>query len=241
MRLKLSLTPKQNLPFDKINKHTIQGFVYNLLKDTEFGEMHNQPRFKFWCFSDMFPPNDFVEGEDKYLLISSPRKEFINVLYEKLDNLGDISLNNFKFEVSEVKKFDLKVKNKFITGSPIVLYKDKDRGKFIKFYDDNFDLMFFIQRLQDNAIKKYKAFYGEEPVLNGFIFDRIAPRVRNGRVDVYVRIAKKGKEFLIIGTTWKLLEKIKIRKEERKFYKFIMDCGLGEKNSLGFGFLNPIK
>lgn len=54
-------------------------------------------------------------------------------------------------------------------------------------------------------------------------------------------IAKKGREFLVVGTTWKLLEKIKIRKEERKFYKFIMDCGLGEKNSLGFGFINPIK
>ena len=215
--------------------------IYSLLKDTEFGGMHNQPRFKFWCFSDLFPPSDFVNGEEKYLLISSPREEFIEVLYEKLDDFGEVGLNGFKFDVSGVKKFDLRVKNKFMTGSPIVLYKDKDKGEYMKFYDDDFDLLFFVQRLQDNAVKKYRVFYNEEPVLNGFIFDKIAPRVRKGRVDVYIRVAKKGKVFFVVGSAWKLLEKVRIRREERKFYKFIMDCGLGEKNSLGFGFLNPIK
>jgi CRISPR-associated endoribonuclease Cas6 len=37
------------------------------------------------------------------------------------------------------------------------------------------------------------------------------------------------------------LEKEYVDKKERKFYKFLLDVGVGEKNSLGFGFVNPIK
>ena len=60
-----------------------------------------------------------------------------------------------------------------MTGSPIVLYKDKDKGEYMKFYDDDFDLLFFVQRLQDNAVKKYKAFYNEEPIFNGLFLIRL--------------------------------------------------------------------
>ncbi|WP_297065841.1 CRISPR-associated endoribonuclease Cas6, partial [Thermococcus sp.] len=45
----------------------------------------------------------------------------------------------------------------------------------------------------------------------------------------------------VIGSNWELLEKERIKPEERRFYRFIMDAGLGEKNSLGFGFLNPLR
>jgi len=48
-------------------------------------------------------------------------------------------------------------------------------------------------------------------------------------------------KFLIFGSLFDLLEKSYIENKERKFYKFLLDCGLGEKNSLGFGFVNPIK
>ena len=45
--------------------------------------------------------------------------------------------------------------------------------------------------------------------------------------------------FLIIGSLWKNLEKFNM--DDKKFYKFILDCGLGEKNSLGFGMLNTLR
>ena len=68
------------------------------------------------------------------------------------------------------------------------------------------------------------------------IFDKII----FGR-EVVVPLKKGKNKFLIIGTTWKRLEKFKYNRDERKLYRFIMDCGLGEKNSLGFGFLNPVR
>lgn len=55
-----------------------------------------------------------------------------------------------------------------------------------------------------------------------------------------MKVVKNGVPFPVIGSNWELLEKERIKPEERKFYRFLMDVGLGEKNSLGFGFVNPI-
>ncbi|NJE13343.1 CRISPR-associated endoribonuclease Cas6 [Thermococcus sp. LS2] len=240
MRLKLDFVPLEDFPYNDVNKHTIQGFIYSTLMRTEFGDMHDVPRFKFFTFSDIFPPTNFKKGEAKSLIISSPNEKFIEALYSRLKDRERIYLGKHEFYLKSVKKFSLKVKRRFITGSPIVLYKDNKKNEYFKFYVHH-NINFFLQRLEENAVKKYHAYYGEEPLIEGNLFDKMIPRIRNGKVDIYVRIVKMGVPFTIVGSSWKLLEKHCITKEERKFYQFIMDCGLGEKNSLGFGFLNPLK
>ena len=58
--------------------------------------------------------------------------------------------------------------------------------------------------------------------------------------EVAITVKKDNKSFIIIGTIWSLLEK-RIPRGYGKFYRFIFECGLGEKNSLGFGFLNNLR
>ncbi|AEH25113.1 CRISPR-associated endoribonuclease Cas6 [Pyrococcus yayanosii] len=236
MRLKLSLLSK-NGRVKQVNKHAVQGFIYNMLKGSPYEKRHDEPKFKFFTFSDFF-----VDSKGRLsLLISSPDKEFINTLHESIRARDWIHIGQYEFEVLDVKKFSLKLRNRFQTGSPIVLYKDKDRGEYFKLHYHR-DLGFFLWRLKENAIKKYEAFYGEPFVFEGPIFDRLIPKVRrNGKLDVYVKVVKNGTSFVVIGSNWELLEKERIKAEERKFYRFIMDAGLGEKNSLGFGFINPIR
>ena len=53
MRLKIILE-SNNGPFAQPNKHAVQGFIYNMLKGTEYSERHDEPRFKFFTFSDFF-------------------------------------------------------------------------------------------------------------------------------------------------------------------------------------------
>jgi CRISPR-associated endoribonuclease Cas6 len=65
-------------------------------------------------------------------------------------------------------------------------------------------------------------------LFDSFQFDR----------EVAVRVKKTNKMFLVIGSLWKNLEKFNM--DDKNFYNFIMDCGLGEKNSLGFGMINTV-
>lgn len=234
MRLLLIFRPLQYAPYMTVNKHTVQGFIYSLLKDAKFVWCHDSNRFKFFCFSDIFPLGDFKPGEEKHLLISSPDKAFIDAIENALRARQIFKLGGHEIKIARYKIVQLKLGDRFISASPIVLYEDNFQNLYYSF-ERNSDLSFFLQRLKENAVKKYNAFYSEDYTLNENIFDRLI-----FRKETAVQIRKGDKEFIIIGSMWKLLEKFNIYKK-KKFYEFIMDCGLGEKNSLGFGFINPLK
>ncbi len=103
------------------------------------------------------------------------------------------------------------------------------------------DLNYFINRLTENAVRKYSAFTGEDFELDGSLFTYMIPRVRkNGMIDVFVEMKIHGKSFQVAGSTWKLLE-APVNGDNRDFYAFIMDAGIGELNPHGFGLINPIQ
>ena len=234
MRLMLKFTPLRYYPAGLVNKHTIQGLIYSLLQDTKFNDLHNRAKFKFFTYSDIFPPGDFYPNKEKDLIISSPNPEFIRELKSSLSKVENIYLSTLPSRILSVKTFNLKISNIFSSGSPLVLLKDADKGEYFSLREHQ-DRRFLLNRVKENALKKYNAYYDDELSLEGEIFDRWLLKK-----EVAINMSLKGKNFVIIGSVWKNLEKFKIPKELRKFYKFLMDAGIGEKNSLGFGFINPI-
>jgi len=172
MRLKLDIIPEKDFSYHDINKHMIQGMIYSYLWGTEYEKMHEEKKFKFFSFSDIFPPTDFKKGEEKNLIISSPNKKFIEVLYQKLKNENYLYFGNRGFMIKKISKFNLPLRRMFITGSPIVLYQDNRENLYFSF-ERNPDLSFFLERLKNNALKKYNAFYEEKMVLKETIFDKI--------------------------------------------------------------------
>ncbi len=235
MRLMLEIVPSFDGVFENVNKHAIQGMIYAHLKDTKYSTYHDSNRFKFFSFSDIFPVSNFTKGVKKNLLISSPNNDLINTIYLSLKNVKIIHIKEMEFEVEAVKIFTLNPSRMYISASPIVLYKDNHLNEYFSFERDN-DLNFFLERLKENALNKYFAYTGNHIDFSENLFDRLV-----FRKEVAVKDYKDGKEFIIIGSMWKVLEKNYIRDKYKYLYEFIMDCGLGEKNSLGFGFINPIR
>jgi len=234
MRCLITLSPVKNFSSDVVYKHNIQGLIYNLLNKIEYSWLHESKHFKFFCFSDIFPSGDFIIGKEKHLIVSSPSSKFINDLYYSIRQKNEIRLGNNPLRITKVKKIKLKLKNRFITGSPVVLYKDNKKNIYFSFKRDS-DFNFFLKRLKENAVKKFNAFYDDDYNLEEELFDKL-----QFNKEVVVKNRKRDKEFIVIGSMWKLLEKFSIDHQDKKFYRFIMDAGLGEKNSFGFGFVNPI-
>lgn len=234
MRLIVKFMPVRHVPASKINKHTIQGMIYSLLENTEFEELHRKKGFKFFTFSDIFPPGDLYPKKEKNIIISSPNAKLINTLYSRIKEKKYIYLSDEAFIMHEMETFRLRHRGKFITGSPVVVYKDSRKNIYLSFEKkDSVD--FFIKRITDNAVRKYEEYYREKIEIDA-IFDEVV-----FNKEVAVRLAKDGKEFIIVGSMWYLMSKTKIDRKYNKLYNLIMDCGIGEKNSLGFGFLNPLK
>lgn len=237
MRLLIKFHPKWNYADGRVTKHDVQGFIYNLFR-THTGKVslkHDTKQFKFFCFNDIFPIGDFKKNEVKNLLVSSPSKTFINALDYNLNIQREYHLGGCPIAIRSVKKFDLQNKFLFKTGSPIVLYKDSKKNEYFSFKKHR-DFEFFLRRLQDNAVKKYNIFFNESFQLKQQIFSDF-----EFRKEVVIHNSKCDKSFIHIGSTWRKIGNETTDKSLHKFFKFIMDTGLGEKNSMGFGFLNPIR
>lgn len=232
MRLILKFKPNENCSYDAINKYTIQGFIYSLLKDTAFMNYHDLKGFKFFNFSNIFPVSDFVSGETKNLIISSPKQGFIRTLSDVIKEKDFFYLGKVKMIIIDVKIFQPKLTRKFITSTPIVLFENNRENKYYSIKKTN-DFSFFMERIKDNALKKYNAYQNDDYYFKGNLFDRF-----EYDREVAVRVKKADNLFIVIGTLWKNLEKFNM--DNKRFYSFIMDTGLGEKNSLGFGMLNPV-
>ncbi|MEN4006116.1 MAG: CRISPR-associated endoribonuclease Cas6 [Methanobacteriaceae archaeon] len=215
-----------------MNKYTVQGFVYSLLKNTPFSEYHNLNGFKYFSFSNIFPVSDFKAGESKNIIISSPKIGFIRTIEKSLKDKDHFYLGKYWMRIDSVKIFKPKLNRRFITSTPIVLFENNRDNKYYSL-KNNGDFSFFLDRVKENALKKYNAYYGEDYFFDDNIFDKF-----EYDREVAVRVKKADKMFVIIGTLWKNLEKFNM--DNKKFYRFLMDVGAGEKNSLGFGFLNTV-
>ena len=234
MRLLLKLRAEKFLPSSKVNKHTVQGLIYSLLYDTEFSGLHTKSGFKFFTYSDIFPSGDFYPHKEKTLIVSSPKPKFIQALYDNLRESRYVYLSDSPLRVAEVKKFKINVNGRFISGSPVVLQVDNKKNIYFSFKRGN-TIQQFLKMVKENALKKYNAYYNDELTLEEEIFDLL-----QYKKEVVIPVKRGEKSFPIIGSVWSLLEK-RIPKGYRKFYLFIAECGIGEKNSLGFGFLNVLR
>ena len=231
MRLLIKFNPLCNENYYNIGKYDIQGFIYSLLKDTEFHEYHNIRGFKYFTFSNIFPVCDYKLGDEKQLIISSPSSAFVKLIYYNLSNMEVFRLNKFFMEIKDLKLLNIKSSHCIIGGTPIVLYENNIENRYYSF-KSNPDFNFFFERLKDNSLKKYNSYYDdeyyfEEELFDSFEFNR----------EVSVRMKIHDNKFIIIGSLWKELGR-ELTQDNKKFYNFLFDCGLGEKNSLGFGFVN---
>jgi len=232
MRLIIKFTPEENFAYDSINKYTIQGFIYSLLQNTAFSNYHDLKGFKYFNFSNIFPVSDFKQGETKNLIISSPKQGFIRAISETIKEKDYFYLGKSKMKIETIKIFKPRLTRRFITSTPIVLFENSRENKYYSMKKTN-DFSFFMERIKENALKKYNAFQNDEYYFEGNLFDRF-----EYDREVAVRVKKADNLFLVIGTLWKNLEKFNM--DDKRFYNFLMDTGIGEKNSLGFGMLNPV-
>ncbi|GIU72683.1 MAG: CRISPR-associated protein Cas6 [Candidatus Nitrosocaldaceae archaeon] len=238
MRILLELEPYKEYDYSYPYYYHIQGMIYNAIKDSKLSYIHNKDSYKFFCFSNLFPLNSNI----KKLIISSPHKEFIDYLYEVFENRKILKIGSMNFKVSRIKKFKVRVKKrvKLVTATPIIIRipRDKYEEYGIKpkhdydylYWRKEYPLNLFIEQLRDNAIKKYKEFKKRD-IDNSFNIKYL-----NFKKQVSIRLKIHDSEHIVIGTLWEFF----IDNTPLDLLRFIIDTGLGERNSLGFGFVNIV-
>lgn len=252
MRLLLKLESTRDQQYQLDYHYSVQGFIYNLLKDSSFEQLHNKHGYKFFCFSNIFPYSTIIrKGDIKHLLISSPSKEFVDHIADRLKeykNRSLLGIGNMKFMLKNMEIIDCQIKRRgyrgetvrLITATPIIIRIP--RMKYERFYLNlrhpykyiywrkEYPFELFIEQLESNLHKKYEEFTGTV-VAREFIIDQLVFKKQ-----VSLRLNIHGNEHVVIGTLWEFI----FYEPVSELVQFGLDCGFGERNSLGFGFMNLI-
>ncbi|MEM3399748.1 MAG: CRISPR-associated endoribonuclease Cas6 [Candidatus Micrarchaeia archaeon] len=250
MRLLVKLEAAKDCSSDLLYHHKLQGFIYSLLRNTEHEKLHDKKGYKFFCFSNIFPTRDMKKGEKAHLIVSSPNDEFVKTLWKQIlqrirttIHIGD---NSYNILSARMLQPHLPRSFSFITGTPIIIripnYRYGNYGikaekpyKYV-YWKPKHSFEAFIKQLEENLIKKYNEFNNtcmeRMPIFERFIFKKT----------VCNHIIINGKEVKVFGSVWQFMfDGASRNPEKRKLLRFALDTGLGELNSLGFGFVNVIR
>ena len=243
MRLLVSLQTLENCAYDLKYHHKLQGFLYRLMEGTTYQGLHDHKGYKFFCFSNLFPPRDARTGETRRLIIASPNSNLIKVLEDRLAKVDEAHIGDGAFRIIEMRELNPRVKEGCVlaTGTPIVVRIPKER--YVEYgivpekpytyvyWRKQHSFAAFVKQLEDNLKKKYKEYHEDEPtsepVFEQFVFEK----------QVCNHVVFEGKEAKIFGSLWEFPLGI-LNERKRRLLQFGLDCGFGELNSLGFGFMN---
>ena len=244
MRLLIKFESGIDQIYQKNYFHKFSGFVYNLLKESPFKELHDQKSYKFFCFSNLFPVSDIKKGEIRNFIISSPSKIFIKILSKKLNELDDVHIGDYSFRIKEFFLFQIKLRKncKLISATPIIIripeskYNEYEipeelRKRRYVYWRLGIDFSPFVKQLEANLFKKYNNFYKtkikEFPIFEQFRFIKPSANI----------LTIKGTDYSIVGSLWEFSFS-HLTKEQKEILEFGIDCGFGERNTYGLGFVN---
>ncbi|MFH1773937.1 MAG: CRISPR-associated endoribonuclease Cas6 [Methanobacteriota archaeon] len=243
MRLLIKLKALKDCAYDITYYPKMQGFVYSLLKDTEYSSLHDKKAYKFFSFSNIFPASDFKSGDERRFMISSPDEKLIETFKNRLTKLEQAAIGEMLFRIKEVAALNPKITKSCTlkTGTPIVIRIPKEnyaeygisppKNYDYLYWRKNYSFNAFLRQLEDNLFKKYSEFYGlpAEPSQIFEQFKFLKP--------VSIPIPIDGKNVSIIASLWEFIFGY-IDREKQKLLQFGLDAGFGELNSIGFGFMN---
>ena len=236
MRLKITLAfgnGEYRIPFNY--NYQLSSLIYRKIADLDLAnELHISSDFKFFTFSQIYIPrrritkNGIISRDGKlHFYISSPNDYLIQSMVEAYLEDLEVTFRGDRLQVHEVellKKPEFKKSAEFKTMSPVMARIKRDD----RIWDLNPGDLQFYTALQKNLLNKYRAFHGS---YNGDEYLKIAPdmgSVKRKRIT----IKKDGLE------TYHRAYQMRFMAEgDPRLLEFMYDCGLGEKNSMGFGMV----
>ena len=194
--------------------------------------------------------------------------DIFEALHNRVKAGGESSilrLGELRFQIDQIgQPFTLDLNNssnstiRARSATPIIIripkWRYPDYGiqseRPFEFWRESISLEAFVKQVRDGIEKKLAEYKGlesrarESPVVSGEEFDHhqtqsAVPEILSYRYlkSVSKPITIKGERQQAIGSLWEF-EFSPQTQEESKNLEFALDSGLGERNSLGFGFIN---
>lgn len=250
MRIILELKNTQDQKDISLEYHKLQGFIYSLLKQSGFIGIHDKSGYKPFSFSNLFPYQNQKKDEIQKLIFATPGIQVGEAVFNTLEKLvnSQIHIGDCEYILTGLKCLNLNFQSfpfQAIVSTPIILripeynydlyeIPEGERKPRYIYWRPNVPFSAFIKQLTENLTKKYNDFYGTD-IHDVLLFEKYFFKKM-----VHSRLIIDGKSHGFAASIWSF-EWSSLTDIQKKMLLFGFDAGFGERNSMGFGFVNPIQ
>lgn len=237
--------------YDNSYHHKLRGRIWRALEGTQYDEIHDANRPKPVTYSNPFPPGDMQEGDERTLLVASPDEELLAHVAADLQDDRELNIGEMPFTVEDLSSLSPDVGEPGTSGTlesgTGVLVRippwrfeeygiDSDHDQ-AEFWRPEHTMEPFVNQVEANLDKKHDLYCPEylpgPSDVDGDLFDGYE-LIKTFALPV---TPTQGERETWVLSKWRLDYTVR-DDDHRRHLNLALDVGLGERNSLGFGFVN---
>jgi CRISPR-associated endoribonuclease Cas6 len=246
------LSARADATYQNDYHHKLRGRLWDALGGTDYDERHDDGEPPGFTYSNPFPPHDMKEGDDRKLLVASPEEELLaNVAADLLEE-RELNIGEMPFHVDDVTSLEPDVgepgtRGTIETGTGLLVRIPPWRceeyginhpgGDTAVFWRPEHSMEPLRTQLEANLNQKHDRFAHDHlpgpSDVDGDLFDGYE-LIKTFAVPVTVT---EGQEMTYVLSKWEFSYTVR-DDHHRRHLNLALDCGLGERNSLGLGFVN---
>ena len=223
IQIRIKILLKENIHVSDIQPKVCGLIDYSFSKRQELLDMHNENKYKFYCFDFPYPAErDQIYKKGKIYTLTIRTVDF--ELAEFFSNsLLDVQTRFIKALSSEIKILPQRPIEKIYSLTPAIIKNDTG------YWRDNMSMEDYQKRLKENLVKKYNIITGTKMDEDFKLFDKIELKNRKP-------ISVKYKKIKLLGDKVNLYIADNDRAQALAY--MAIGCGIMEMNSRGCGFVN---
>ncbi|GAD52995.1 CRISPR repeat RNA endoribonuclease Cas6 [Halarchaeum acidiphilum MH1-52-1] len=236
--------------------HKLRGRFWRALEGSAFESEHGDGAPMGLAFSNVFPWGDIEEGDERTVLVASPRESLLATIAEDLRTDREFNVGEMAFRVTDLSALDVDVGEPGTRGTI-----ETATGVFVRLYERHREeygiepsrsdadtptywrpahtVEPFRDAITDNLQRKHERFapsYVPGPrAVDGDLFEGY-DLIKTYALPVTVT---QGVELDVVVSKWRLDYRVR-DDAHRKHLNLALDTGLGGRNALGFGFANVV-
>jgi CRISPR-associated endoribonuclease Cas6 len=253
VRILIRLRARANAAYDNCYHHKLQGRIWGALEGTEYDETHDENRPKPFVYSNPFPPGEMAEGDERTLLVASPDEELLTHVAADLKNNPELNIGEMPFSVNDIISLSPDVgepgtSGTLESGTGVLVrippwrfdeYGIDTEHDQAEFWRPEYTMEPFVNQIEANLDKKHGLYCREylpgPSETAGDLFDGYE-LIKTFALPV---TPTEGQQETWVLSKWRLNYTVR-DDNHRRHLNLALDVGLGERNGLGFGFINIV-
>jgi CRISPR-associated endoribonuclease Cas6 len=251
VRVLVRLRARADAVYDNAYHHKLRGRLWGALEGTGFDALHDENRPKPFTYSNPFPPGEMQEGDERTLLVASPEEELLAHVAADLEADPELNVGEMPFRVEAVTPLAPDVgepgtSGTIETGTGVLVrippwrfeeYGIEGDHDEAEFWRPEHSMEPFRTQVEANLDRKHEQFcpdYLPGPsAVDGELFDGYE-LIKTFAIPV---TPTQGVEETWVLSKWRFDYTVR-SDDHRRHLNLALDVGIGERNSLGFGFVN---